>query len=69
MTNWWTDLKPCPFCGAVGKLLVRGDEHPPGYDVVCLTEGCYLEDGADRYFDSPEEAVENWNTRWTPTKQ
>ncbi len=42
-----TELKPCPFCGGEGAVILREDGMDFEYDVGCGTDGCYLEFGAE----------------------
>ena len=56
-------LYQCPFCGAVPEVYERDSGYAVGYDVVCHTKGCYLEDGGDYWLKTAEEAVELWNNR------
>ena len=50
-------LKPCPFCGGEGEMIVRGDQQK-GYWVKCLQCGAET-----RYFTSERAAAEAWNMR------
>ena len=56
-------LYQCPFCGAVPEVYERDSDYAVGYDVVCHTKGCYLENGGDYWLKTAEEAVELWNNR------
>jgi hypothetical protein len=60
-------LKPCPFCGQTAKLIKHEVDYcryaEPYYDVGCTNSDCYLCDGAEWQFKTPEEAVELWNKR------
>lgn len=46
------NLLPCPFCGGEAELVGRR------HWVRC--KRCAVESG---YYDNPETAIENWNTR------
>ena len=48
-----TELKPCPFCGGVAKIL----EHYWDVEVYCI------ECQASNRGDSKAEAIEAWNRR------
>lgn len=51
-------LLPCPFCGEEAKLSKSGS-----YAVVsCLNSSCNGNACCYKY-DSPQEAIEHWNTR------
>ena len=51
-------LLPCPFCGGEAKLSKSGS-----YAVVsCLNSSCNGNACCYKY-DSPQEAIEHWNTR------
>ena len=51
------ELKPCPFCGAMGRK-VRTRLRWRSWDVVCLDCGCSV-----GCFDRESEAVAAWNRR------
>lgn len=55
-----TNLKPCPFCGGEAKL-----EHyeNDGYLPMCSVDGCF--GMIEIWFETPEEAIEAWNRRYT----
>lgn len=58
-------LQPCPFCGREPRLIERNSGQLMGdskYDVGCYKEGCYLEFGADWWFEK-EDAIQKWNNR------
>lgn len=64
-----THLLDCPFCGQPSYLIKKDFESNnssgfDGFDVVCKTEDCHLEHGADYYFDTKEEAINSWNKRF-----
>lgn len=54
-----TKLKPCPFCG--GEAEIIGEDEM--YQVICME----CDGSIDRFFDTPEEAAKDWNTR-TPAE-
>jgi len=54
-----TELKPCPFCG--GEAEIIGEDEM--YQVICME----CDGSIDRFFDTPEEAAKDWNTR-TPAE-
>lgn len=70
-------LKPCPFCGRPGQLseedVFEVYGHNKAYtvscgkthdDVMCFASITYDRDGDPNIsFQTPEEAVEAWNTR------
>ncbi len=61
-------ILPCPFCNKDASLVsFNGDSDYDWrelyHEVRCSTTDCYLEGGANFSFDSPEEAVLNWNKR------
>ena len=59
-------IKNCPFCLGSTHVFLRsglGDSEAFGFDVCCETDGCYLSEGADWYFDTEQEAIDKWNTR------
>lgn len=53
------ELKPCPFCGGVGRVYTfdHGDG-VPAYNIMCRT--CALDMG---HFESMEELAGVWNRR------
>ena len=51
-------LKPCPHCGAAGKLVERAGEHARNYVVVC-EQAC----DRQRAVGTPYVAEEVWNRR------
>lgn len=58
------NIKNCPFCGSKAELMIRtGQSDKEYYDVKCTKKGCYLEEGADWYFDTKQEVVDLWNKR------
>ena len=56
-----TDLKPCPFCGGESEIET---EECSGYDVVCKTNDCFMDKGGGGIFDTEQEAIKAWNTRY-----
>lgn len=50
------EMKTCPFCGSKAKILhYKNDEY------LSMCSEC---DGmVEKWFDSPEEAIEAWNRR------
>lgn len=59
-------LKPllaCPFCGLSANYIRKQDRNGTKWDVGCDGVGCLMEDGADWFFDSQDEAMEKWNRR------
>lgn len=63
-------LGVCPFCKLPVHFIERSNPHSDsnytGYDIGCGTVGCYLEDGADYWFNerSINELVDMWNRRF-----
>lgn len=63
----YLELKPCPFCG--GEATVRVDLAAPKtvngrLRVGCDTVGCRgFFHASCKYYESPDEAIESWNTR------
>ena len=58
----------CPFCNSKAEIRVRTgysdfDWNQKFYDVMCTNINCYLQDGADWWMETEEEAVKLWNTR------
>jgi hypothetical protein len=51
-------LKRCPFCGCRPKLITAR-----GYSVVCMNMNCK----APIACDNPEDALEIWNKRASPS--
>jgi Restriction alleviation protein Lar len=47
------EIKPCPFCGTKGEVILHGK----GYYVVCPHETCQT---GSKFRD---EAIQSWNTR------
>lgn len=74
-----SELKPCPFCGGMTKVVqcddegnVRGEEYESnpwsglGYRVMHESDDCPISTGEDGYnliYDSREEAESHWNRR------
>lgn len=58
-------LKPCPFCGKIPVFIERVTDRAnrPYFDIACGTGGCYLEDGADWWLKSAQEAKDLWEKR------
>ena len=58
-TDEMTELKPCPFCGAIARLarLYNGGEC-----AYCPNEDCAVQPELKGYLE-PEEAITAWNTR------
>jgi hypothetical protein len=61
-------ILPCPFCGSASKMKeISGnsdyDYNRTYYDIKCTNGECYLQDGAEWNFDTPEKAVQLWNKR------
>ena len=58
------ELKPCPFCGEEGTIIVRKGKNGwrDRYAVLCDYEhgGCGAESG---WYHYEEEAIEAWNRR------
>lgn len=73
------ELKPCPFCGGMAKIVqcdyegnIRSEEYESnpwsglGYRVVHESDDCPISTGEDGYnliYDSREEAESHWNRR------
>lgn len=56
-------LKPCPFCGSAGELY---DRHWLGTFIVQCSNGtCPASFMIGWDYDTVEEAIEAWNTRYT----
>ena len=58
----------CPFCGSKSKIkqtlgIGDYDYNEKYYDITCTNDDCYLQDGAEWRFDTPEEAIQMWNDR------
>jgi len=58
----------CPFCGSPSKIKEffgqsDYDYNKTYYDITCTNVDCYLQDGADWRFNTPEEAAQLWNKR------
>ena len=51
-----SELKPCPFCGGEAKI----NENYSGYIPYCTNRECA---GDKVFFDTDEEAIEEWNKR------
>lgn len=58
-----SDLLPCPFCGLSANFILKQDHTGSKWDVGCDGVGCLMEDGADWFWDSQDEAREKWNRR------
>lgn len=56
-----SDLKPCPFCGQTPELKEWQWPRSVAYRVHCVNELCCRPCVGD--YNSPEIAVERWNTR------
>lgn len=61
-------LLPCPFCWSPAELRTKQPNDfnyliYPAYDIACSKPNCYLTDGAEYLFDTPEEAAKLWNRR------
>ena len=58
-------LKKCPFCGAYPSMMYQytiGDyKNPSPYNVICGNCGAEI-----AWYETEEEAVEAWNTRYEP---
>lgn len=63
------ELKPCPFCGRIDRVVIAREGHDPSqYQVICdasghadlPNRGC---GGSCGFYDSIDEAVEAWNRR------
>lgn len=61
------ELKPCPFCG--GEAIINTERRHSGTAekfcfIGCRTSGCIASiHSMNRYYLTPEEAVEAWNRR------
>lgn len=53
-------LKPCPFCGGKAEMLISEYEDSRKEYLVDCTECCGM---VERWVDTEEEAVEQWNRR------
>ena len=51
-------LKPCPFCGAGARLIVRRDAD---YHAACMS--VYKCGARFEWYDTEQEAIAAWNTR------
>lgn len=66
-------IKNCPFCDSAAELMTTADPSDhcfdkngnliQYYDVRCLNEECYLQQGAGWWMNTPDEIIEMWNTR------
>lgn len=56
-------LKPCPFCGNKAKTYNSTDNK---WGLICSdpTETCILGCGTQDIYDTEEEAIKAWNTRY-----
>lgn len=59
------DLKPCPFCGRIGKIHSFNDSQ---YRVECTNSFCQASYMIGMDFDTEDEAIEAWNRRITDDK-
>lgn len=59
-------LKPCPFCNSPAELYSATCRHPNEYGVLqdWWVVDCSECNASIEYNDTPEEAAENWNTRY-----
>ena len=62
------NLLPCPFCGSKAKIFdcdwsQISDSIEVTYSPGCTNYDC-IAYGTNFHFDTPEEAVEAWNTRY-----
>lgn len=64
MTNDKQELKPCPFCKALGWMQIDGGifQGEVGYRVECQGK-CHA---MTCYWHTEEQAIQAWNTRATP---
>ena len=65
LKTYESQLKPCPFCGAKGKVI-----HCIIYDggfVTCSNPMCEVKASA-KFSGTPEEAIKAWNTRSAESK-
>jgi hypothetical protein len=55
-------LVVCPFCGAHPTIINIDDEE---YNIMCLTEGCYLKygNGINSHVDNIHKLIDKWNMR------
>ena len=57
-----TRIKKCPFCGEPPVVCLK---HGDMYNVSCETVDCCGEN--DLWWETEQEAIEAWNTRYEPT--
>jgi hypothetical protein len=53
---------PCPYCGGYAKLECQHGQ----YVVFCISTRCLVEP-CTPYYNTPEEAIEAWNSRVSPS--
>ena len=59
-------LKPCPFCGRKVNLEEERNISIPGWKINCEHEDwCYLCDVWYDEYDTAEDCIQAWNTRYT----
>ena len=63
------ELKPCPFCGNMPRL-IKDIRYPrpkcearDAWEIVCDNWDCPIYHADTRYSLSKEEAIEKWNRR------
>lgn len=63
------NLRECPFCG--GKPKMYSDKEPDMHGVIHLCSGYdeYMVKIESRLFNTEEQAIAAWNTRYTPTPE
>ena len=59
-------LKPCPFCGGKAECLNEQEQNKGEWSFVRYTNPKCL--CAMGYFESRNEAIAAWNTRWAGGK-
>ncbi len=55
-------LKKCPFCGSPGEI--KESNEGARYKASCSGTKMCVGELIYRWFDTPEEAAEAWNTRF-----
>lgn len=63
-----SELKPCPFCGDIAHVhpIDILNRYNRRWNVRCDNDKC-IAGVVVRHFDTEQEAIEAWNTRYEPT--